>query len=209
MSQNISLKEVERKVFTSTFRDGVWDIVPGLLLLTMGVAPLLEESMPLSDWWIMILSVPVMLVLWSGKKFITIPRMGLVEFGPKRKSKLSVMLTIVSVTLFLSLLLGVLFFTDSIPSELATGISIPVIAWVVLCIVVFSVAAYFLNLSRLYAYGVLFAVTLPVRIILKQIPNLRGISLGAYFVSASIILLIGTTLLIRFLRDHPIPTEEV
>lgn len=208
MSQNISLKEAERKAFTSTFRDGVWDIALGLWLMTMGVAPLLEEAMPLSDWWIMILGVPVMLVLWSGKKFITIPRMGLVKFGPKRKFKLSVMLTIVSVILFLSLLLGVLFATNSIPSELATGISIPVIVWVVLFIVVFSVAAYFLNLNRLYAYGVLYAVTLPVRIILKQIPDLRGISLGAYFFSASIILLIGTVLLIRFLRDYPIPAEE-
>ena len=84
----------------------------------------------------------------------------------------------------------------------------PVIVWVVLFIVGFSLAAHFLNLNRLYAYGVLFAVALPVRIILKQIPNLKGISLSAYFVSGSIILLIGTTILIRFLRDHPIPTAE-
>lgn len=208
MSQNISLKEIERKVFTSTFRDGMWDIVLGLWLLTMGIAPFLEEAMPLSDLWIMILGVPVMLVLWSGKKFITIPRMGLVKFAPKRKFKLSVMLTIVSVTLFLSLLLGVLLATNSISSGLAIGISIPVIAWVALFIVGFSVAAYFLNLNRLYAYGVLYAVTLPVHIILKQTPDFRCISLGAYFLSASIILVIGTTLLIRFLRDHPIPTEE-
>ncbi|MCD4846747.1 MAG: hypothetical protein K8R76_00990 [Candidatus Aegiribacteria sp.] len=208
MSQKISLKEIERKVFTSTFQDGVWDIVLGLWLLTMGIAPLLEKVIPLSDWWIMILSVPVMLALWSGKKFITIPRMGLVKFGPNRKSLLSLILTIVSVTLFLSLFLGVLFATNRIPSELATGISMPVIVWVVLFIVGFSLAAHFLNLNRLYAYGVLFAVALPVRIILKQIPNLKGISLSAYFVSASIILLIGTTILIRFLRDHPIPTAE-
>lgn len=207
MSQKISLKEIERKVFTSTFQDGVWDIVLGLWLLTMGIAPLLEKVIPLSDWWIMILGLPVMLVLWSGKKFITIPRMGLVKFGPNRKSLLSLILTILSVTLFLSLFLGVLFATNRIPSELATGISMPVIVWMVLFIVGFSAAAYFLNLNRLYAYGVLFAVTLPVRIILKQIPDLRGISLCAYFVSASIILLIGTTILIRFLRDHPIPTE--
>ena len=207
MSQKISLKEIERKVFTSTFQDGVWDIVLGLWLLTMGIAPLLEKTMPLSDWWIMILSVPVMLVLWSGKKFITIPRMGLVKFGPNRKSLLRLMLTIVSVTLFLSLFLGVLFATNRISSELTTWISMPVIVWVVLFIVGFSAAAYFLNLNRLYAYGVLFAVTLPARIILKQIPDLRDISLCAYFVSAGIILLIGTTILIRFLRNHPIPTE--
>lgn len=208
MSQNISLKEAERKAFTSTFRDGVWDIVLGLWLLTMGVAPLLEEAMPLSDWWIMILWVPVILVLWSGKKFITTPRMGLVKFGPKRKAKLSMMLTIVSVTVFLSLLLGVLFATNSIPSELASGISTPVIVWVVLFIVGFSVAAYFLDLNRLYAYGVLYAVTLPVRIILKQNPDLRGISLSAYFVSAGIMVLIGVVLFLRFLRDYPIPAEE-
>lgn len=210
MLEIISINEAERKVFRSTFQDGVWDIVLGLLLLAIGVAPLLEEIKPLSDWWIMILGVPVMLVLWIGKKFITIPRAGLVKFGQKRKSRLSIMVTVVSITLFVSLLLGVLLAKNSIPSELATGMSIPVIAWILLFIVGFSVAAYFLNLNRLYIYGLLYAVTLPVSVLLKQNPNLRSISLSAYFVSAGIILFIGTTLLVRFLRNHPIPhpTEE-
>ncbi len=63
MSHSISLKEVERKVFTSTFRDGVWDIVLGLWLLAMGFAVLLEEVIPLSDLWIIVLSLPVLLTL--------------------------------------------------------------------------------------------------------------------------------------------------
>jgi hypothetical protein len=207
MSTTINLKELERRAWRSTFQDGVWDIVLGLQLLAMGLAPLLEEVIPLSDWWIMILWVPIMLVLWVGKKYITVPRMGLVRFGPKRKARLTAMMAIVSISLLLSVILGVLVFTDSIPSKFAGGISVPVITWVALFVAAFSVAAYCTDVNRLYLYGMLFAIPYPVRIILKQIPDLRGFSLLGYFIAGGIVLLVGLVLFVRFLQDYPVMPE--
>lgn len=62
MSQNINLKELERKAWTSYFQDGLWDMYLGLQLLAWGLAPLLEEIVPLSDWWVAVLAAPLMLV---------------------------------------------------------------------------------------------------------------------------------------------------
>jgi hypothetical protein len=205
MSVPVSLKDAERKAFTATFQDGVWDIVLGLQLLAWGVAPLLEETLPLSDFWVAILSLPIMLVLWAGKKFVTTPRMGLVKFGPKRKAGLRAMVVIVCVLLLVAALLGFLIATNRVRPELTTGLSIPLVAWALPLIMCFSAAAYFTDVNRLYVYGVLFAISMPIRIIFKQSPDLRGISLMGFFVAGGIILLTGVVLAIRFLRDYPIP----
>jgi hypothetical protein len=42
MSQSISLKELERKAFRSTFQDGLWDMYLGFLLLMMGMGLVLR-----------------------------------------------------------------------------------------------------------------------------------------------------------------------
>jgi hypothetical protein len=78
----------------------------------------------------------------------------------------------------------------------------------VMCIVGFSLAAYFLDFSRFYAYGLLYAIPFFVRIMLEHNPGLRGISLIAYFVSAGIILLMGTIVFVCFLRNNPVVPEE-
>ena len=88
MVHEISLKEIERKAFTSTFQDGMLDMYLGLFLVAMGVSPNLEKIIPTSDLWIAILMIPIMPLWWVGKKCVTIPRMGLVTFGSTRKAKL-------------------------------------------------------------------------------------------------------------------------
>ena len=42
MSNNIDLKEVERKIFTSYFHDGMWDLYGGLVLLGFGLTMLTD-----------------------------------------------------------------------------------------------------------------------------------------------------------------------
>ena len=212
MSQKMNLKEIERKAFTSTFQDGLWDLFLGLQLLAWGLAPLLEEIVPLSDWWVAVLAAPLMLVylaILAVKKYITAPRIGRIKFGPKRKAKMKKIVAISSIILLLGLLLGTLWLramASGLPGW-AAGIPLPPVIWMVLFITGFSLAAYFLDFSRLYLYGVLYAISLPTRIILKQNPALGSISLIAYFVSGSVMVLIGAVLFIRFLRDYPISAE--
>ena len=213
MSQKMNLKEIERKAFTSTFQDGLWDLYLGLQLLAWGLALLLEEIVPLSDWWAAVLAAPLMLVylaIFVAKKYITAPRIGHVKFGSKRKVKVQRVVAITSVMVLLGLLVGALWWggiKTGLP-EWVAGIPLPPVTWVLLLITGFSLAAYFLDFNRLYLYGVLYAISLPTRIILKQNPDLGSVSLIAYFVSGGVMVLIGVVLFIRFLHDYPLLPEE-
>jgi hypothetical protein len=144
----------------------------------------------------------------AGKKLITVPRMGLVKFGPKRKRKL----TKVKVVLLISVLMGAVIFVvapfsiHNRPEWLNPALVLGA-AWVVNCIVVFSLGAYFLDLPRLYAYGVLFAIPVPTDILLHKLVDL-DLTFIAFGVSALVILVVGTVIFICFLRDYPLPAKE-
>ena len=211
MSPNINLKELERKAWTSYFQDGLWDIYLGLLLLAMAIGALLSDIGVPGAWHMTIygtLMVLSMLVLWAGKKFITVPRMGRVKFGPKRKAKLNW----VRVVLLLSVLVGAGVFVAGLamrgnrPGWLNAAFFFPA-AWVVNAIVVFSLGAYFLDFSRLYLIGVLCALPVPLDMMFHEFAGI-DLSFIAFGVPAIIILIVGLVMFVRFLRDYPVVPEE-
>ena len=209
MSQTINLKELERKAFRSTFQDGLWDMYLGFLLLIMGMGPVLPALNKSVTWTLVILlmlSVLAWMAFWAGKKFITIPRMGRVKFGPQRKAKLKKTRAV----LFLSALLGVILFVlrATWNMEWAARIPIPAYIWAVQAIVVFGLGAYFLDVSRFYAYGVFYAIPVPVGIVLLQNTGLPGFMFLPFGVSGGIMVIVGVGLFIRFLREYPVVPEE-
>ena len=211
MSQNISLKELERKAWTSYFQDGLWDIYLGLLLLAMAVWALLSDVGFSESWGMAIfigLEVLAMLVLWIGKKLITVPRMGRVKFGPKRKAKLSW----VRVILFISVLVGAGVFIAALAMrtsrpEWLNGTFVFPAAWMVNAMVVFSLGAYFLDFSRLYLIGVMYALPVPLDIVFRQFSDI-DLSFIAFGVPAMVILIVGLVVFARFLREYPLLLEE-
>jgi hypothetical protein len=211
VSQTINLKELERKAWTSYFQDGLWDIYLGLLLLAMAISALLSDvgfSESLGMTILIGLEVLAVLVLWVGKKLITVPRMGRVKFGPKRKAKLSWVMVI----LFISVLVGAgVFLVASAmrgnrPGWLNAAFFAPAV-WVVNAIVVFSLGAYFLDFSRLYLIGVMYALAVPLDIVFRKVADV-DLSFLAFGIPAMVILIIGLVVFARFLREYPLPTEE-
>jgi len=155
---------------------------------------------------LLMLSVLAWLAFWAGKKFITAPRMGLVKFGPQRKAKLKKTRAV----LFLSALLGMIMFVLRAMwnVEWAARIPIPAYVWAAQAVVVFGLGAYFLDVSRFYAYGILYAMPLPVGIVLLQNTGLPGLMFLPFGVSGGIMVIIGVVLFIRFLREYPLPAVE-
>ena len=92
MSQPINLETIERKAYSSRFRDGLHDIQIGLLLLGAwailvdlnGGPYMFREAMPIYlIYCVVIGSIP-----WLGKRWITARRMGTMKPGTERKLKM-------------------------------------------------------------------------------------------------------------------------
>ncbi len=192
--QELDLKGIERKAWTSYFQDGLWDIFMGLLMLGMGMNILIDEIMI----HVAIAAVAVLL-LSVGKKLITVPRLGRVEFGPVRKLKQRKVVVILTISFIIGIVAMV------IP---LLGIDLPEPAfaaiagtWITL---VFSLMAFFMDFRRLYIYGLLFAVSFALALALDNV-----VPVITFFSSAGIAIPIGILLLIRFVRNFQMLNEEV
>ena len=217
MSQNINLKALERKAWTSYFQDGLWDIFLGLLLVSSAVNTWLSDTgVPSSTRIPTYMAIMVLggLVVWAGKRFITVPRIGRVKFGPARKvrmNKLRVVLFISVLVIWALFLAGLGIKNDWLqrPEWWLIGRTSIAAAIVTLnFLVVFSLMAYFMEFKRLYLYGVLFALQEVVGVGWREF---AGVDIGFFIgsaVSAVIVLLIGTVVLVRFLREYPLPADE-
>jgi hypothetical protein len=149
-----------------------------------------------------------MLVLWTGKRFITLPRMGRVKFGPERKARQHKVVLI----LFGSAIVGMVMWliASAVSNGWAAGLPwqalFPAI-YALNMLMVFGLAAYLFQFERLYLIAVLFALPVPVDALARTWLGLR-LESWAFAVPALIILVIGATLLVRFVRDYPVPVES-
>ena len=203
MSQQISLKEAERKAFRITYNDGLWDIFLGCFVLMFAIAPFLSPS--LGDFWSSAVFLPfwglVFLVSRLIRKYVVTPRVGVVKFGQARKTKLMkfsvVMLVINVVALILGFVAAMNF--GSVSGQMTT------IIFGLIILIGFSIAAYFLDFSRLYIYGLLIGLSPLVGEWLYIYGNATHhgfpITFGA---TAGIMILVGLALFVRLLRDNPV-----
>lgn len=207
MSQKISLKDAERKAFKSAFQHGLWDIFIGCFLLMFVIAPSLSRS--LGDFWSSVVFLPffvvVFVVLWLVRKHVIVPRVGIVEFGAWRKKRVIRF----NIVMFLALTVAfVLSFLSLVQFDLIPG-WIHIARFSLVFLIVFFVVAYFLDFTRLYIYGVLIALSPligEVFYVYLKVPH-HGIPIS-FGISASLIILTGLVLFVRFLQDHPMPTDQ-
>lgn len=212
MSQNINLKELERKAWRSVFQDGLWDIYLGLLLMALAIYALLSKTkLPEAQQMVIYIGLMAlsMLVLWAGKRFITLPRMGRVKFGPRGKTRRRKAAVLLAISVLVGALVSIVT-SLALKGNLSDGLPLHLVvpaAWALNMLVLFSLGAYFLDYDRLYLIGVLYALAVPLLIWLDEF---AGIKLGfiALAVPAGIILIVGLVVLVRFLRDYPLPAEE-
>jgi hypothetical protein len=208
VSENINLQELERKAWRSVFEDRLYDIFLGLLLLHMGFVYYISKlettflgrtSLNLGIFLILYLG------LWAGKHYITLPRIGRVKFGARRKSRLQtvVIITFLVVLLTFSLTLVGIAFKDQPDGSTTWRLLGPVLlgTWFVLF---FGLAGYFLEYHRLYLVGVMYALP---EIVLTYSNVLLGVNPGflAWLLPAGVILVIGAVHLRRFIHQHPVP----
>lgn len=208
MSQQISLREAERKVFRTATDDGLWDVFLGSFLLLFAVAPLFSPI--LGDVWSSLVFLPFWALVFAAirliRKHVVAPRIGIVRFGPARQRKLRrftvVMLVMNAVMLILGFVVAPNF--GKVPGQMiAFGLG-------AMLLIGFSVAAYFLDLSRFYVYGFLAGLAPLV----GEWLWIHGYAANHGFpitfgVTAGIMILVGWVVFIRLLRDNPAPAEAI
>jgi hypothetical protein len=205
MSQKISLKDAERKVFRITYNDGLWDIFLGCFFLMWAFAPYLSAS--LGDFWSSVVFLPFWAVVYLAirliRKYVVAPRIGMVKFGQVRKTKLvkfTVVMLVVNIVAFILGLVAALNF-GSIPGQMIS------IFFGMTLLVFFSLAAYLLDFGRLYIYGLLGGLSSLVGEWLWSHGYATHHGFPITFGTLSgIMIVVGMVVFIRLLHDNPVPT---
>lgn len=212
MTERIDLESLEKKAYRSVFNDGLWDLFIGMLILNIGMGPLftfLFSSLGYISVFIIITvwNIITLLIFIFGKKYITIPRVGYVKFGPKRKSKQLKLKIFLFVVFFLNLILFGLHLGDMIDYSLMQPLLIALFLGFGIFTIPFCVIAYFLDFTRLYYYsfsaGLGFFLT-------ELISPIVGDYLDDFIifgVIGGIIILIGLYYFISFLKKYPLSKE--
>ena len=203
MTTEISLKETERKVFRSAYQDGLVDIFIGCFLLMFAIAPFLSRY--LGDFWSSVIFLPfwgaVYLVLAWIRKNVVQPRIGTVKYGSWRVRRMVRFNALMVFVLLIAFLLGILSAVrfDLVPGWVHTA------RFSMIFLIGFSLAAYFLEFTRLYVYGVMIALA---PIIGEFLWVYRGVPHHGFPVTfgltAVLIIMTGVYLLVRLIREHPI-----
>jgi hypothetical protein len=213
MNTKLDLKAIEQKAYRSTYQDGLWDIYYGLIVICVSIFVYRPESgySPLN----IILAVTSFGVAYSlfvaGKKYLTIPRMGQVVFGEKRKKRRRSLAITLGIIVFIQIILvGVQviawndpalggkingFLQDKGLMDLAVASLAAFIVGSSLVLV-----AFFQDFSRGYYISVLFSLAIFLMIYFNQpqYPIIIGV----------LIILPGVYLLVRFLQQHPLHGRE-
>ncbi len=206
MADKLSLKQLEAKAWKSVYNDGIWDIYLGLLLMTMAINTRIART-GLSEGAVMgiyiAMTVVAMGVLFAGKRLITVPRLGRVKFGERRKIQIKRTRLILTA----SVLVGIIAFLVTVyvlkfrPAWFNFEVMIGTL-WVVNVLAVFGLAGYWLQFRRLYLIGAMYAISVPLDMFVTKTFDI-DIALYTFGIPALVILVVGTVVLVRFVRSTP------
>lgn len=214
MAQNLDLKALERKAFRSFHQDGLWDIYLGGLMLALSLFFAIPESGEGERNYMVLalLGVAIVFAVFQlGKKYVTVPRMGQVRFGPERQKRKITLAWIMGAYVLVTL--GLVLFSLYVWNRTASGETVDLALTPSLeRVLVASVAALIAGTSTLvisyfrefvrgyyiallmglgFFFTLLFDMTLPM------------------IVAGALILVPGLVLFVNFLRQHPLPPQEV
>lgn len=203
MSNEISLKETESRVFKFTFQDGLVDIYIGCFILMFAIGPFLSPY--LGDFWSSVIFLPfwaiVALILWFIRKNVVRPRVGTVKYGSWRISRMVrfnvLMLFLGTFALILGILSAVRF--RFVPGWIHTA------RFSLIFLLGFSIAGYLLDFTRLFVYGVLVALAPLIGELLYvyyKVPH-HGFPV-TFGITAGLIIITGLALFMRLLRKYPL-----
>ncbi len=218
-AQPMSIKEAERKAFRlSTNQDGLYDIFIGAYIILLSAMTWLDENGLRTPWnviLVLVLGLLILLGITLTKKFIVAPRIGQVRYGVERQQRMKrlaigmMIIFLLTVALF-GMTISAIYFREPILKgtfEWAFPLDIVHTAAGIFIFAIFSVIGYMNDYARLYLYGFLFGLGYVVSTTLQDITG--NPFYWPWALAGLVAVVIGLILFARFLRDYPLPSEEV
>jgi len=203
VTEQIDLKEIEKKAYKTTLQDGLIDIEIGILFVGMGINAFFSDFVPriVNIVGFFIVGIIAIMPLLIGKKYIVQPRVGLIKFGPKRKAKKKKILVFSLINTLILVIVLILTLNSVLQQIPLRGSALLLVLGLLFATLPLSIMAYLLQFPRLFVYGLLIGFGLTLAEIIE-------FSLTVFLIGI-VILIVGISYFIIFLRKYPLPEEEV
>lgn len=205
MTEEPNLKEIERRAYMSYHQDGLLDIFVGLYILGFGLGITMEVLWEIGFAVIIpgIILVTVLPIWFAAKRKITLPRIGFVNFGVRGTNKLVAIFIGTTVAGLLALFAFTLAMMQDGTRQwldliFQNGMLIVGFGSLGVCILF----GYSMGLKRLYAYGLLAAISLIVGHFMGIFFAYILLALGAVVIGT------GVALLISFVKKYPLKGDK-
>jgi hypothetical protein len=210
MSESPNLQDVQKRTLRLVnFEDGLWDLLLGGIFLMLAIYPITRELIG-PTWnfalFLGILGVFVLAQLYL-RRVVSGPRLGYVRPRQTQKTRILRFVVIALVLLTLSLVLVTLLSPVDAPSAPLPERSY-LVEWIVILAmgIIFSAMGYIFGVTRVYFYGWMLGFANLASVYLSH--SAGWTLLVPLATAAMIIILIGVTLLVRFLDNYPVHTQE-
>lgn len=207
MMSTIDLKRLESKAFMAHHQDGLWDMFIGTILIINFIPGIMSDA-GFSSFACIGILFGIMAVAYGSfrtlRRKITIPRLGMAQFGPHRKSRRRKSMAIMAVSVSLTALvffLSIAYWNGVLTDfgKILNDHLLLALFFAMKMLIVFSFVSYFLDFIRGYFIGVILAASVGLYIYTKDSIYMTG--------GGVILVIIGTICLIRFLKKNPIPEK--
>ena len=198
MTEEIDLKQIEKKAYTSYHQDGLIDIMIGIALVFFALFMFTEM------FWLGGAIVPILIPVYiSAKQKFSIPRIGYAKFGTKGKGLMFTILGIFIMLAFLGLLFGLLF-ADPIIRD-----------WIVLILgnyhnlIIGGVAAGLCLLMAISTAIKRFYIYATFILVLYIFAHFIGLDIRiSVLLTGSSFIVLGIFTLVQFIKENPLPEDN-
>lgn len=203
-----NLGSLEKEAFRKFYEDGLFDIYLGAILIVMGIAAVITDQIENETAGMFVtlglaLAVTIPTLVW--RRSLLRSRLGTFEPGPARRRRIRG----TRLVLLGSVVLGVIVFGvaaaafNSDVSVDTLGAMVALI-WFINSVAVLGAMAYFLDVPRFYAHGVIVGLAMPLMIwpdLLWDNKVAPWIALG---IPGLVVMAVGVYKLVHFLRNYPV-----
>jgi hypothetical protein len=211
MAHDVDLKDLEKKMFRSMSEDGLIEMLVGMLLLTTAMSNCMRE-VGYSAMTVRLVAYPLMflgvILVFIGKRYVTIPRLGMVRFSPGRqKKRMKVVLALTASIVFMNIMTVVVISQGGgggVSGELLSAMLASALVATVIMII-FGLIAHVYEYPRLVVVGVLFGSAELTYTYVSHTTDIGYAGLAIFGIAGGAVLAMGAAALDRFVKRYPLP----